>query len=184
MWLWLAVEVLTIYAWTVLRLVRRLREGPVSVFAAGFFGLHYGGFALVPFGVGISTVLPWAPLRAPWLTVLALGGIGFVAYGWSVRGQVRDRVPVKLRDFIQAYARMMLAYAALFAPLVATGQSEVSSSQPLAPAGEGTQAVVALVVLLAKLALELFLVVGVGRYEDGMVHIFGKPVVFRLSRLS
>ncbi|WP_392543506.1 DUF6498-containing protein [Oryzobacter telluris] len=181
-WLWLAIEVITIYAWTLLRLVRLLRSGGNSVFAAGFFGFHYGMFALVPFLVGMFTVLPWSPLRAPWLTVLVLGGIGFVAYGWSVRGLVRDRAPVGIWGFVQAYARMMLAYFALFAPMVATGQNEVSDSQPLTASSPFVQAVVAVCVLVAKLVLELLLVVGVERRADGRTYLLGKPVVVKVQR--
>ena len=162
-WLWLAVEVLTIYAWTMVRLVRTARGtgadgAAVRGFALPFFGLHYGLFALVPFVVGLFLILPWSPVRSPWLTVVVLGGLGFLALGWSVRGLLRDRVPVGLGGYVQAYARMMLAYAALFVPLVAAGQSSASTDQPIQPVSEGRETAVSVMVLLAKLALELALV--------------------------
>jgi hypothetical protein len=180
-WLWLAIEVLTIYAWTMVRILRTPRSGTVGAFAVVFFGFHYGGFALVPFAVGLFTILPWSPVRSPWLTVVVLGGLGFLALGWSVRGLVRDRVPVGVGGYVQAYARMMLAYAALFVPLVAAGQSRASTDEPLAPVSDTREAVVAVVVLFAKLALELLLVVGT-QFRPGQVVFFGHPVVFRLRR--
>ena len=180
-WLWLAIEVLTIYAWTMVRLVRAYRVGASGPLAVGFFGLHFGGFALVPFVVGLLLVLPWSPVRSPWLTVVGLGGLGFLALGWSMRGEVRDRVPVGIGTLVQAYARMMLAYAALFVPLVAVGRTRASTDDPLPPISETREAVVAVLVLLAKLVLELTLVVGTER-RNGQVFLLGRPLVFRLNR--
>ncbi len=178
-WLWLAIEVLTIYAWTMVRLLRAYRVGGNGPVAVGFFGLHFGGFALVPFFVGLLLVLPWSPLRSPWLTVVGLGGLGFLAFGWSVRGEVRDRLPVGIGTFVQAYARMVLAYAALFVPLVAVGRSSASTDDPLPPISQAREAVVAVLVLFAKLALELVLVLA-WKVREGELLIFGKPVVFRI----
>ncbi|WP_377639780.1 DUF6498-containing protein [Oryzobacter terrae] len=180
-WLWLAIEVVTIYAWTLVRLVRRRHEGGQNGFALLFFGVHYGAFALVPFLVGVVVVLPWSPVRAPWVTVLVLGGIGVLVYGWSVRGLVRDRTPVGVWGFLQAYTRMMLAYVALFAPMIATGQNEVSDSEPLLQASDGAKMAVSLLVLGAKLVLELVLVVGV-EHREGRTLLFGKPLVLNLRR--
>jgi nitrate reductase NapE component len=181
-WLWLAIEVLTIYAWTMLRILRTPRSGPLGSVAVVFFGVHYGGFALGSFAVGLSTILPWSPVRSPWLTVVVLGGLGFLALGWSVRGLVRDRVPVGVGGYVQAYVRMILAYAALFVPLVAAGRSRASTDEPLAPVSDTREAVAAVAVLLAKLALELTLVVGTER-RDGQVFLLGRPLVFRLRRI-
>lgn len=162
-WLWLAIEVLTIYAWTMVRLVRLPRQAGFGSFPLLFFGFHYGMFAVVPFVVGVALVLPWSPVRSPWLTVLVLGGLGFLATGWALRGVVRDRVPVGIGGFVAAYARMIVAYAALFVPLVAAGQSSASTDEPIAPVSDTREAVAAVVVLLAKLGLELVIVLGVGR---------------------
>ena len=178
-WLWLAIEVLTIYAWTMVRLVRAHRVGANGSFAVGFFGFHYGMFALVPFVVGLFLILPWSPVRSPWLTVVVLGGLGFLALGWSVRPLVRDRVPVGVGGFVQAYARMMLAYAALFVPLFAAGQSRASSDEPIAPVSDARELAVSVGVLLAKLALELALVLA-WEVREGQLTILGKPVAFRV----
>ena len=178
-WLWLAIEVLTIYAWTMVRLVRAHAVGATGQFAVGFFGLHFGGFALVPFVLGLFLVLPWSPLHSPWLTVVWLGGLGFLAHGWSVRREVRDRVRVGIGTYVQAYARMILAYAALFVPLLAAGRSSASTDDPLPPISATREAAVAVLVLLAKLALELALVLA-WRVREGEMVIFGRPVVFRI----
>jgi hypothetical protein len=91
-------------------------------------------------------------------------------------------VPVGVGGYVQAYARMMVAYAALFVPLVAAGQSRASTDEPLAPVSDTREAVAAVAVLLAKLALELTLVVGTER-RDGQVFLLGRPLVFRLRRI-
>ncbi len=178
-WLWLAIEVLTIYAWTMVRLVRAHRVGANGSFAMAFFGFHYGMFALVPFVVGLFIILPWSPVRSPWLTVVVLGGLGFLALGWSVRPLVRDRVPVGVGGFVQAYARMMLAYVALFVPLVAAGRSGASTDEPITPVSDARELTVSVGVLLAKLALELALVLA-WEVREGRLTILGKPVVFRV----
>lgn len=182
-WLWLALEVVTIYVWTLARAL--VSHGPdgrgrARSFGTLFFGFHYGMFALVPFLVGLATVLPVAPVRSPWLTVLVLGGIGFVAAGWASAGRLRERRPLGLGDFVRAYARMALAYAALFVPLVAQG---VGSSDDLARLGDGQSRGLALLVLAAKLALELLLVLAVER-RDGRLLVLGRPVVVTVRRAA
>lgn len=167
-WLWLAVEVVTIYVWTTVRLVRTApSSGELGRFGLHFFTLHYGGFAVVPFVLGVFIVLPWSPPHSPWLTVVALGGLGFVAAGWLARPFIRDRVGVGLGGFVQAYARMVLAYVALFVPLLVTGTRSASMDAPLPPIPAERETVVAVAVLLAKLALELGLVVGAGSRAGG-----------------
>ncbi len=98
---------------------------------------------------------------------MALGGLGFLAAGWVARPLIRDRVGVGLGGLIQAYARMVLAYVALFVPLVVTGTRSASTDAPLPPISAERESVVAGAVLLAKLVLELVLVVGAGSSAGG-----------------
>ncbi|GIL35002.1 DUF6498-containing protein [Phycicoccus sp. DTK01] len=182
-WLWLALEVVTIYVWTLARaLLSRDADGRSRARSFGtlFFAVHYGGFALVPFLVGLATVLPVAPLRSPWLTVLVLGGLGFVAAGWAGAGRLRERRPLGIGDFVRAYARMALAYAALFVPLVAQG---VGSNDDVTRLTAGQERGLALVVLTVKLVLELLLVLAVER-RDGRLFLLGRPVVVTVRRAS
>ncbi|MBM6401866.1 DUF6498-containing protein [Phycicoccus sonneratiae] len=174
-WLWLALEVVTIYLWTLLRGLLAPSTG--SRFAVAFFGFHYGMFALVPFLVGLFTVLPTAPLRSPVLTVVLLGGIGFLAAGWSMAGRLRARAPLSVGDWVRAYARMALAYAALFLPLV--GQREDGDLTRL---GSRLELTLAVGVLVAKGLLELALVVGIERRADGRAYVLGRPVVVTVRR--
>lgn len=182
-WLWLALEVVTIYVWTLVRaLLSRDADGRSRARSFGtlFFAGHYGGFALVPFLVGLATVLPVAPLRSPWLTVLVLGGLGFLAAGWAGAGRLRERRPLGIGDFVRAYARMALAYVALFVPLVAQG---VGSSDDVTRLTAGQERGLALVVLAAKLVLELLLVLAVERRE-GRLFLLGRPVVVTVRRAA
>lgn len=182
-WLWLALEVVTIYVWTLVRaLVARGGDGRARTRSFGtlFFGFHYGMFALVPFLVGLATVLPVATLRSPWLTVLVLGGIGFVAAGWAGAGRLRERRPVGIGDYVRAYARMLLAYAALFVPLVAQG---VTSSDEVTRMSSGQERGAALLVLVAKTVLELALLLAVQR-RDGRLLLLGRPLVVTVRQAS
>lgn len=187
-WLWLAVEVLTIYVWTLVRSLSARRAVPADrrwsmapgsggAFATVFFAFHYGAFAIVPFVVGIATVLPASPLRSPVLTVVVLGGIGFLAAGWAQAGAVLDHVPPSIGDYVRAYLRMALAYAALFLPLVGrSGDGDVGRIDA------GLATTLAVGVLLAKLVLELAVVGAVERREDGRTYLFGRPVVVSVRR--
>ncbi|GGL38128.1 hypothetical protein H9L10_12525 [Phycicoccus endophyticus] len=177
-WLWLAVEVVTIYVWTLARALATREPGGPALGVA-FFGVHYGMFALVPFLLGALLVLPAAPLRSPLLTVLVLGGLGFLAVGWSVAGAVVAGRRPSVGDYVRAYARMFLAYAALLLPLVAG-----TKDGTLLPLTDSRQRLLALVVLLAKLALELVLVVGIERRPDGRTYLLGRPIVVSTRRSS
>ncbi len=117
--------------------------------------------------LGVLIVLPWSPPHSPWLTGVALGGLGFLAAGWVARPLIRDRVGVGPGGFVQAYAGMVLAYVALFVPLVVTGTRSASTDAPLPPISAERETVVAVAVLLAKLVLELVLVVGAGSRAGG-----------------
>lgn len=176
-WLWLALEVVTIYAWTLVRGL--LAPAGARRWGTLFFGIHYGMFALVPFLVGLGTVLPTAPLRSPVLTVVVLGGVGFLAAGWGMADRLRARTPVSIGDYVRAYARMALAYVALFLPFVGQhdGKELVSLGRPL-------ELTLAVVVLLAKLALELLLGVGLRRHADGRAYLLGRPVVITSRRTA
>lgn len=117
--LWLQIETVTIWAWGTLRLLagRRRASGPwlrMSSFSVLFFPFHYGMFTVVPLLIAPLMYGRELPPVGSASTFVVVGLVSFLAYGWSMRGHVLGATPFGVLDWVQAYARMAVSYAALF----------------------------------------------------------------------
>ena len=111
--LWLQIETVTIWAWGTIRLFSGQNQEKRG-FARTFFPLHYGGFTVLPLIITLPLFVPDLPPTTPGWTFLVVGVVSFLAYGWSIRGDILRGAPFIALDWAHAYARMVVSYAALF----------------------------------------------------------------------
>lgn len=124
---WLQIETVTIWFWSSLRLwtadrfaaasgsARRGRgRSPGGGFARTFFPVHYGAFTLLPLLIGAGIYDRHLPPKSPLLVFVVVGLASLLVYGWSIRGSLLNGHPFEALDWVHAYARMAISYAALF----------------------------------------------------------------------
>ena len=142
-WLWL--EVLSIFVWGT---VQRARAGQTLTFWVVHYGLFFVGGSLP---VYLLMALTDFPIGQEWWRFGVLALASFLAAGYAQRGRILRRSAMSGRDFVVAYLRLAVVFAAPFALLLLVPGVDQGDSRPV---DQDTARTVAAGVLLVKLVLE------------------------------